>query len=149
MIRSFEDAKIDVLIPFMRESGYSRRQLAELTWLVSHQNASTFLRTIPAERQMLVRFEDMVQESESTGRRLCDFLGLPFVTEMLDPYLEKERRMTDGLKAASQYSGDLKFHLHERIEATVADRWKQYACEGALSQMTRRLAESLGYSFPA
>jgi acyl carrier protein len=149
MIRSFEDAKIDILIPFMRESGYSRRQLAELTWLVSHENASTFLRTIPAERQILVRFEDMVQESESTGRRLCDFLGLPFVAEMLDPYLEKERRMTDGLKAASQYGGDLKFHLHERIEAAVADRWKQYASEGALSQMTRRLAESLGYSFPA
>jgi acyl carrier protein len=149
MIRSFEDAKIDVLIPFMRESGYSRRQLAELTWLVSHENASTFLRTIPAERQILVRFEDMVQESERTGRRLCDFLGLPFAAEMLDPYLEKERRMTDGLKAASQYSGDLKFHLHERIEATVADRWKQYSCEGDLSQMTHRLAESLGYSFPA
>jgi acyl carrier protein len=149
MIRSFEDAKIDVLIPFMRESGYSRRQLAELTWLVSHENASTFLRTIPAERQILVRFEDMVQESESTGRRLCDFLGLPFVAEMLDPYLEKERRMTDGLKTASHYSGDLKFHLHERIEATVADRWKQYSCEGDLSQMTHRLAESLGYSFPA
>jgi acyl carrier protein len=149
MIRSFEDAKIDVLIPFMRESGYSRRQLAELTWLVSHENASTFLQTIPAERQLLVRFEDMVQESESTGRRLCDFLGLPFVPEMLDPYLEKERRMTDGLKTASHYSGDLKFHLHERIEATVADRWKQYSCEGDLSQMTHRLAESLGYSFPA
>jgi acyl carrier protein len=148
MIRSFEDAKIDVLIPFMRESGYSRRQLAELTWLVSHENASTFLRTIPAERQILVRFEDVVQESESTGRRLCDFLGLPFVAEMLDPYLEKERRMTDGLKTASQYGGDLKFHLHERIEATVADRWKQYSCEGDLSQMTHRLAESLGYSFP-
>jgi acyl carrier protein len=149
MIRSFEDAKIDVLMPFMRESGYSRRQLAELTWLVSHENASTFLRTIPAERQILVRFEDMVQESESTGRRLCDFLGLPFVVEMLDPYLEKERRMTDGLKAASQYGGDLKFHLHERIEATVADRWKQYSSEGALGQMTHQLAESLGYSFPA
>jgi hypothetical protein len=57
--------------------------------------------------------------------------------------------MTDGLKVASQYSGDLKFHLHERIEPTTADRWKQYASEGALSQMTRRLAESLGYSFPA
>jgi hypothetical protein len=53
------------------------------------------------------------------------------------------------LKTASHYSGDLKFHLHERIEATVADRWKQYSFEGDLSQMTHRLAESLGYSFPA
>ncbi len=147
MIRSFEDAKIDALIPFMRESGYSRRQLAELTWLVSHQNASTFLQTVPAERQILVRFEDVVRESERTGRRLCDFLDVPYVPEMLDPYLEKERRMTDGLKVASQYSGDLKFHLHGRIEPTAADRWKQYTSEGTLSQMTYRLAESLGYSF--
>ena len=149
MIRSFEDAKIDALIPFMRDSGFSRRQLAELTWLVSHENAATFLRTIPAERQLLVRFEDMVLDSENIGRRLCDFLGLPFVAEMLDPYLEKERRMTDGLKAASQYGGDLKFHLHERIEPTAADRWKQYASQGALSQMTCSTAASLGYSLPA
>lgn len=149
MIRSFEDAKIDALMPFMRESGYSRRQLAELTWLVSHQNASTFLQSIPAERQIQVRFEDVVRESATTGRRLCDFLNVPFVSEMLDPYMEKERRMTDGLKVASQYSGDLKFHLHERIEPTAADRWKQYASEAVLSPMTCHLAESLGYSFPA
>jgi acyl carrier protein len=149
MIRSFEDAKIDALIPFMRESGYSRRQLAELTWLVSHQNATTFLQAVPAERQILVRFEEVVQESEATGRRLCDFLDIPFVPEMLDPYLEKERRMTDGLKVASQYSGDLKFHLHGRIEPTAADRWKQYTSDSVLSPMTYHLAESLGYSFPA
>ncbi len=80
MIRSFEDAKIDLLMPFMRESGLSRRQLAELTWLISHENASNFLRAIPAERQMLVRFEDMVQESEATGRALCKFLGTSLST---------------------------------------------------------------------
>ena len=149
MIRSFEDAKIDLLMPFMRESGFSRRQLAELTWLISHENASNFLRAIPAERQMLVRFEDVVRESECTGRALCKFLGIPFIAEMLDPYLEKERRMTDGLETISQYGGDLKFHLHERIEPTAADRWKQYAGGEALSEMTCHLAKSLGYSFPA
>ena len=147
-IRSFEDAKIDALIPFMRTSGFSRRQLAELTWLVSHENAADFLQTVPAERQMIVRFEEIVGSSETTGRKLCEFLGIPFIPEMLDPYLEKERRMTDGLKVASQYSGDLKFHLHERIEPSAAERWKQYASEGALSEMTRRLAEKFGYTFP-
>jgi acyl carrier protein len=148
MVRSFEDAKIDALMPFMRESGFSRRQLAELTWLVSHENAVNFLRTIPAERQTLVRFEDLVQQPERTGRLLCDFLGLPFLTEMLDPYLEKKRRMTDGLSVASQYSGDLKFHLHDRIESHAADRWKHYPSESALSETTCRLAASLGYAFP-
>ncbi len=54
--------------------------------------------------------------------------------------------MTDGLETISQYGGDLKFHLHERIEPNAADRWKQYAGGDALSEMTRHLASSLGYS---
>ncbi len=86
MIRSFEDAKIEQLIPFMRESDFSRRQLAELTWLVANENVANFFAAVPPERWLRVRYEDLVQQPEPSLRRICDFLGVPFAAEMLDPY---------------------------------------------------------------
>ena len=145
MIRSFEDAKIEQLIPFMRESKFSRRQLAELTWLVANENVSNFFAALTPERCLLVRYEDLVQQPESSLRRICDFLGVPFTGEMLDPYKDQDMRMTDGLNRAAEFSGDLKFHLHQRIEPAAADRWRKYESESSLSQMSRNLAASFGY----
>jgi acyl carrier protein len=145
MIRSFDDARIDQLIPFMRESNFSRRQLAELTWLVANENVANFFAKLPPERCLLVRYEDLVRESESSVRRICDFLGVAFTTEMLDPYKDQHMRMTDGLSRAAEFGGDLKFHLHYRIEPEAADRWRKYESESSLSQMSRKLATSFGY----
>ena len=145
MIRSFEDAKIEQLIPFMRESNFSRRQLAELTWLVANENISHFFATLPPERSLLVRYEDLVRHPESSLRRICDFLGVPFTREMLDPYKDQDMRMTDGLSRAAEFGGDLKFHLHHRIEPEAADRWRKYDSEDSLSVMSRNLATSFGY----
>jgi acyl carrier protein len=145
MIRSFEDARIEQLIPFMRESNFSRRQLAELTWLVANENVANFFAALPPERCLLVRYEDLVREPESPVRRICDFLGVPFIREMLAPYKDQNMRMTDGLSRAAEFGGDLKFHLHHRIEPEAADRWRKYESESSLSQMSRNLAASFGY----
>ena len=37
--------------------------------------------------------------------------------------------MTGGVHSVSQSSGDLKFHLHARIEPEAADRWRKYESE--------------------
>ena len=145
MIKSFEDAKIEQLIPFMRESHFTRRQLAELTWYVTNQNIAHLLADVPASRWLRLRFEDLVHEPHGAVTRLCDFLKVPFAGEMLDPYKESESRMTGGLTTAAQYSGDLKFHLHARIEPDAADRWKKFDSENSLSPMTRALAAEFGY----
>ena len=145
MIRSFEDAKIEKLIPFMRESHFTRRQLGELTWLVTNQNIARFLATLPPERWKRVRFEDLVHDPAATASGLCDFLGVPFVDAMLDPYQDSEARMTGGLSSAAQYGGDLKFHLHARIEPDAADRWKKFDSENSLSPMSLPLAAEFGY----
>jgi acyl carrier protein len=145
MIRSFEDAKIERFIPFMRESNFSRRQLAELTWLVANENVAKFFAAVPPERCLLVRYEDLVRQPEFSLKRICDFLGVPFTGEMLDLYKDQHTRMTDGLSRASEFGGDLKFHLHYRIEPEAADRWRKYESESSLSQMSRNLAASFGY----
>jgi acyl carrier protein len=145
MIRSFEDAKIEQLIPFMRESNFSRRQLAELTWLLANENVENFFVAVPLERWLRVRYEDLVREPQPSLQRICDFLGVPFVPEMLDPYQDLDSRMTTGLHSVSEFSGDLKFHLHARIEPEAADRWRKYDSEDSLSAMSRNLAASFGY----
>ena len=144
MIRSFEDAKLDQLIPFMRESTFTRRQIAEMVWLLCEENVHSFLGGVPAERQHLVRFEELVTDPETTIRGICNFVGLPFHPATLNPYEEQDKRMTDGLHAVSEFSGDLKFHLHSRIEPAAAERW--HGCRGdSLSDTTRQLGLRLGY----
>lgn len=145
MMRSFEDAKIEQLIPFMRDSHFTRRQLAELTWYVTNQNIARLLADVPPSRWFRVRYEDLVHDPKATVSQLCDFLGVPFAAEMLDPYTDSEARMTGGLSNAAEYSGDLKFHLHARIEPDAADRWKKFDSEKTLSPMTRELAAEFGY----
>jgi Sulfotransferase family len=145
MIRSFEDGKLDQLTPFMRESHFTRRQLAELTWLVANENIASFLDTLPRERYLRIRYENLVREPEPLLRQICDFLGIPFTWDMLDPYKDLDSQMTTGVRSVSEFSGDLKFHLHARIEPEAADRWRIYDSEDSLSIISRKLAASFGY----
>ncbi len=144
-MRSFEDAQLDRLVPFMRDSGYSRRECAELAWLISHQNILEFLKGVPLQRQYRLRFEDLVTYPEATMEGICDFLDIDFEAAMLEPYEEKQKRMTDGVRAVSKMSGDLKFHLHKGIDPDMAERWKHYYSDDFLGDMTWELAESMGY----
>ena len=146
MMQSFEDGKMEQLIPFMRNSDFSRHQLSELTWLLTNTNIYQFLQHIPDERQHRVHYEDLVREPATAVTEMCAFLGVPYVAEMLDPYRDPGERMTDGLHTAAQFSGDLKFHLHARIEPDAAERWRRTQSESNLSPATRVLAEALGYS---
>jgi acyl carrier protein len=145
MIRSYEDAKLDRIVPFMNESSFSRRELAELTWLVNHENIFNFLQDIPEERQFQLKFEDLVTAPQEEIQQLCDFIGIDFQLEMLEAYQDKEQRMTDGLEVASQVSGDLKFYLHRAIDPDVAFRWKKYHTHDFLSDLTWKITEKMGY----
>jgi len=146
MVRSFLEAKMERMIPFMRESGFSGRQLAELTWLTANANIADFLGSIPRERQLLLRYEDLVRDPAGACAQICALVGIPLCADMLDPYDDQKSRMTDGLDRADQFGGDLKFHLHDRIEPDAADRWKAYESEQSLNIETRALAATLGYS---
>lgn len=144
-IQSFQDAKFEQLFPFLRDSGMSSRQLAELTWLVCNKNIAEFAETIEPERVLRVQYENLVRHPDETLRRICDFLKVPFDVGMLNPYTDQEQRMTDGLNSAGEYSGDLKFHLHSRIEPDAADRWRKFTSDASLSEETRALAARFGY----
>lgn len=156
MIRSFEEAKLEQLwYPRLvgKDAGhpdaspYGRRQLAEMIWLILHENIVKFLEKIPAERKFQLRFENMVNEPEAAMRDVCSRLGLEFAPDMLAPQGDQKKRMTDGIhEGVSRMIGDPKFHKHKKIEASVADQWKSAYDVDFLSDQTLALAKSLGYT---
>ncbi|MDZ7402463.1 MAG: amino acid adenylation domain-containing protein [candidate division KSB1 bacterium] len=141
-IYSFLEAKLDKNF-FRYESPFTRRELAELIWLVCHQNILEFLKDIPAERQYRLKFEDLVSDPETYVRQICQFLQVDFNEDMLKPYQGK--RMTDGVTEKSQMVGDFKFYLHKKIDDNAAHRWKKVHSEDFLSEFSWSLAEQLGY----
>ncbi|HEV2762798.1 MAG TPA: sulfotransferase, partial [Pyrinomonadaceae bacterium] len=147
MINSFEEARLDQIF-FRYEHPFSRRELAELIWVISHRNVEEFLRGVPARRQHRVRFEELVSEPERVMRGVCDFLGLEFERGMVEPYREKKRRMSDGLHAESRMLGDVKFHTHGGIDARVGRKWEGQATPDALGPVTWAEAARLGYEPP-
>jgi amino acid adenylation domain-containing protein len=144
MICSFEEARLDQVF-FRYKHPFSARELAELIWLVSHQNILQFLKQIPDSRQYRVKFEDLVNQPKSTLEGICQFLGLEFHPDMLQPYKDKEKKMTDGIYSVSKMLGDVKFHGHKDIDAGVADRWRKYYTKAFLGDITWEVAELLGY----
>jgi hypothetical protein len=146
MIHSFEDVRLD-RIYFREQDDFSVRELGELVWLINHRNILDFLEQVPAERQFRLQYETLVREPGNTAEALSRFLGLDFHPGMLQPYEERQKRMTDGLYRVSESRmiGDVKFHGYSGIEANAADRWKSEIESDFLSDITWQLAKELGY----
>jgi amino acid adenylation domain-containing protein len=144
MIRSFEEAKLDQIF-FRHAHPFSRRELAELIWTISHQNILKFLQDVPTGRQHQLKFEDLVSRPRESLEQICKFLGLELHPSMLQPYKDGGQRMTDGIHAESRMLGDVKFHSYKGIEARVGERWEEHAYRESLAEETQAVAALLGY----
>ncbi len=145
-IYSFVEARLHEFF-FRHPHPFSIRELAELIWLISHQNVLEFLKDIPTERQHRVRYEDLVSHPQELMEQMCRFLGVEFHPDMAQPY--QGTRMTDGIRPMSQMVGDLKFYLRKDIDPKAADRWKNLHADDFLSAASWRAAEQVGYQRPA
>jgi amino acid adenylation domain-containing protein len=144
-IHSFEEAKLDQVF-FRHTHSFTRRELAELIWVVSHQNIVQFLAAVPRERQHWVHFEDLVRDPQKTLEAICDFLGLPYHPDMAHPYKDVGTRMADGIHTESRMLGDVKFHEHAGVDANAAERWRRRLPDLPLGEPTHELAATLGYA---
>jgi hypothetical protein len=144
MIHSFEEAKLHELLRY--EHPFQPRELAELTWTMSHANIHDFLQRVPSARRIEVRYEDLVRDPRGEAVRLCEFLGIEFEPALVDPYAPAPHRMTDGPHRESQMLGDVKFLQHGRIDPTAADRWRRSADLTPLGEVTWERAQALGYA---
>ncbi len=140
-IDSYVEARMDRVY---QEYPFAPAEQAEMVWLLGHRNILKHLAWVPAGRQHRLLFEDLVKKPAESMEALCGFLGIGFEPAMLDPY--EGRRMTDGLHAGTRMMGDPKFHQHQGIDASVADRWRQPG--GILRRETGALAAILGYPAP-
>jgi thioesterase domain-containing protein len=148
MIHSYVEAKMDLLAgqQLTDALSLSRREFAEVNWTVGVRNILEFLAHIPAERQLDIKFEDLVSKPEKSVRDICRFLNLEFHPGMLQPYLEKKKRMTDGVYSEGNMIGDPRFHRHKTINPGVADNWRKRYREDFLGEPTLLAAKSLGYT---
>jgi hypothetical protein len=136
-------------MPSLRNLGgkhYTRLQFAELIWLICNRNILEFLCEVPRERQLAVRFEDLVSEPETSIQQVCRFLDLEYDAAILQPYDNQRARMTEGLHKESRMLGDLKFHNHKIIDDTVAECWKREYDADFLGNVTWDVARQFGYS---
>ncbi len=148
MIRSFAQNHMDQVY-FTAAHAFSGREVAELVWLISHQNCLNFLKDVPLKRQVHLRFKDLVQQPRAAMETVCGTFGLPFHPDMLEPYKNPEKKMLDGLHPQSKAMGDPKFHEYRGIEAKVAEMGSPTVANSVLSDSTWKLAEELGYARPA
>jgi acyl carrier protein len=144
MIHSYEEAQLDQIFPRFRHP-FGCREVGEMVWLISQQNILEFLAGVPARRQRRVSFERLVSEPEETLREVSGWLGLEYEEQMVEPYRERQQRMTDGVYREGKMLGDIKFHEHGGIEAGVSERWRERYTEGFLSAQSWEVAERLGY----
>jgi iturin family lipopeptide synthetase A len=148
MIRSYEKGHFLLASPYRGRHDFSARQMAELTWLISHRNIFDFLRAVPAERQHMVRFEDVVASAPPALQAVGEFLGVGFDPAMVQPYEDGHAKMTDGAHELSGQVGDPNFFKHRSVEAQVAGAWETEYAEDFLSAATWELAARFGYENP-
>lgn len=139
MVSSFVEVKMDLLL----DLPFSRRELAEFTWLTCHRNILELLGEVPSNRQFHLKFEDLVNSPASLMGDLCRFLSIDFDEDMLKPY--EGKKMTDGIYKEGLMMGDPKFFSHQSIDPAVAQRPKEGLRE-PLCEATIKLAASLGYA---
>jgi amino acid adenylation domain-containing protein len=137
----------DLALPSITEElPIAPKIIAEAIWLIVQQNINTFFTTIPAQRRLLIHFEELVQQPAVVMERVCTFLGIALHPAMLQPYADPSIRMTDGINALSLMTGDPKFNQHKQIDPAVANHWREHYAIDFLSDLTWEVAEQLGYA---
>jgi acyl transferase domain-containing protein/acyl carrier protein len=142
-IESFAKIRMEKLLGVEQGNPY---RVAEEIWLRSNRNIVDFSTQLNPERYHLVHYESLVRQPEQELGRLCEFLEIPFMPELLRPY--EGQRMTKGVHASSTSIGDPNFFKHKDIDASLAETWMQIQLPHLLAQDTRRIADQLGYSLP-
>jgi hypothetical protein len=110
-------------------------------WLHLHRGILTFLRTLPAEQQLRLRAEDLVDSPDDALPALCRFLGVRHDAEALAGMRHPERwRFAGPGPANAPGGGDYLFQASPSLREIAPHA----GLEGLLPEV-RRLAERFGY----
>ena len=109
---------------------------AEKWWAAAYRNLLDFCDDVDTERYHLVHFEDLVRKPREVQNNICDFLGIPFDENVLNPY-EGERMV--------KFPSDPNFINRAQIDPGLATAWQNKCPPQKLSNFTREVAAEFGY----
>ncbi len=96
---------------------------------------------LPREQYMMLRYQDLIEDSEGMLKRICDFLGVDFQSQMLEYYKREEKGFAEGEKAWKK--GTLK-----PIQKHKNEEWKSALKPWQIALVERTAGsklEELGY----
>jgi acyl transferase domain-containing protein/acyl-CoA synthetase (AMP-forming)/AMP-acid ligase II/pimeloyl-ACP methyl ester carboxylesterase/acyl carrier protein len=143
VIESFARMRMDKLVGSVNSNPY---QLGESIWNNSNQNTLEFFETIDPHRHHLVQYEELVTDPQKIMEGICEFLHIDFSPALLTPY--QGDRMTDGIHDRSMSVGDPNFLKRDRIDAQLAQTWREIKLPSLLGGYTRQVAQNLNYELP-
>ncbi len=114
-------------------------EIAEATYVNANRTALEFLKTIPAERQVTVTYENLVHAPEAELEKICRLLKIDFESAMLSPYKGTLPQETVV---------DPKFYLHQNVSTQRAMKWQERADDWlshTYAADTVDLAAQMGY----
>lgn len=144
MVQSFEKYHLNQVL-HLKTHPYNAKQLAELVWLYSHRNITTFLEGIPTNQKFHIKYEDLVQRPEEILRKLYQQLGQPFHKNLLNSYEDIKQKGLQGIYEVSRSMSDSNMLKFKQINAAKATDWKGVFTNNFLSEQTIDLAKKLGY----
>lgn len=115
---------------------------ARAIWYHANRTIQRFLAGVPKERQVFLRYEDLVTNPEPSMRAVCTMLGLPFEPAMCDPY--EGDRMREGPPGARAV-GDPNMAGRGKLQPELATSWLEGFDPSTVSPETHLLARELGY----
>jgi acyl transferase domain-containing protein/acyl-CoA synthetase (AMP-forming)/AMP-acid ligase II/acyl carrier protein/predicted alpha/beta-fold hydrolase len=143
VIESFARLRMDKLLTTKDVNPYS---LAESIWSESNQNTLDLAGKIDDQNYLAVRYEDLVTNPQAKMTEICNFLGVNFDESVLQPY--QGERLTAGMTRQSLSVGDPNFLKHKKIEAELANKWRNIVLPFNLNEKTVQLSEKFDYEIP-
>ncbi len=118
----------------------------EEVWRYANENIGNFLATLPQDRWLRFRYEDLVADPRPVLEQVCATLGVPFHEALLNPY--EGDRMREGPRGARAI-GDPNMAGHGAIRPELVDRWLEGYDPRRASPETRAVAKGWGYDLDA
>lgn len=140
--------------------------LNAMTWQAAHTATRSLIERHPT-RVLTLRFEDFIADQEQVLRRICDFIGIDFLPQMLDVSGSPEAQQISGMSdlwasnrfapiAANRdkFKSQLRADEIEAIETLTHDHMRHYGYEfmtpaaarlpepAALAQLATRSAQA-------
>ncbi len=143
VIESFARMRMDKLVGSVDGDPH---KLAELIWRDSNQNILDFAQDIDPQRYHLVYYEDLVSKPQAVMTEICNFLEVPYHEAVLTPY--QGDRLTDGVNDRAMSLGDPNFLNHQKIDANLAQTWREIKLPALLGAYTQQLVSQLSYELP-